>query len=769
MIEGSSYVLRGMTGTYLAHVRKDAQGKWEEHSLEQHLQEVGRLAGIFGNSFGASDWASLAGLWHDLGKYKADFQAYIRSASGYEAHLEGTPGKVDHSTAGAIHAMQRHPIVGRILAYLIAGHHSGLPDWIKDEAEGRGLEQRLGETRHLDETKQAEIPKDILNAALPTNRPPQDPEHFHLWIRMLFSCLVDSDFLDTEAFMDPDKSARRISATDLDPLREKFRTKVMERNSLLRASGDFDRPVNRVRREVLEDCIKAAALAPGFFSLNVPTGGGKTLSSMAFALEHALKYGKSRIVMAIPFTSIIEQTAQVLAQVFGQENVLEHHSNLDLERETAQGRLAAENWDAPIVVTTNVQLFESLFASRTSRCRKLHNLANAILILDEAQMLPTEFLAPTLAVLKGLVTHFGCSVVLCTATQPALVGKIGSQRATFPGLDKDSVREIVARPAALSETLNRVTVRIKGPEKVAWPSLAGELSGYEQVLCIVNRRRDCRELWEALKDASGENPVHLSALMCGEHRSHVIAKIKETLSRGETLRVVSTQLVEAGVDIDFPVVYRAMTGLDGIAQAAGRCNREGRLVGRLGETVVFHPPEPSPSGLLRKQEQAGEEVLRTWPDSVPLLSPGAYENYFRILFDSVNDFGWQDFKDYLVRDARTAQLQFRSAAHWYRLIEEKGRKDIVVWFKSGRFDSQTILGELRTYGPSRERMRKLQRCTVSVPEGVWTRLRDQGCIAEVETSNGSMGLWAQCVLNLYDETFGLKVEGPELTGHEFIY
>ncbi len=755
---------------YIAHVRKDsATDKWIEHTLEGHLQEVGRRSGEAAQNFSSHDWGYLAGLWHDLGKYKADFQSYIRSATGYriDAHLENVPGKVDHSTAGAIHAVQKQKGIGRVLAYLIAGHHSGLPDWFKDKAEGWGLEERLNETRHLEETRKADIPKEILEAALPASKPPQDPEQIHLWIRMLFSSLVDADFLDTEAFMDPEKAEKRGPTSTLKELHVLFRSKTDERDAELKAKGNFELLVNKIRREVLADCRKAADLEPGFFSLTVPTGGGKTLSSLAFALEHALRYGKRRVIMAIPFTSIIEQAAQIFSEVLGSENVLEHHSNVDLDRETVGGRLAAENWDAPVVVTTNVQFFESLFASRTSRCRKLHNIVDSVIILDEAQMLPSEFLAPTLSVLKGLVKHFGCTVVLCTATQPALLGEIGSQKARFQGLDCDSVREIVTSPAELAVSLKRVQLRFQGPEKIDWPSLAGELSGHRQVLCIVNRRQDCRELWEAVRQVSAETPVHLSALMCGEHRSKVIRRIKEDLSQDRPLCVISTQLVEAGVDIDFPVVFRAMAGLDSIAQAAGRCNREGKLKERLGEVVIFNPPKPSPSGLLLKMEQAGSEVIRTWPDRSGLLSPDAFRKYFQCFYRAVNDFGRKDFKSYGFEDAGEGEcrFQFRSAAQWYRLIDEQGYRSVVVWYEwqsdSDRYSSRKILEELRYAGPSRERMRRLQRCLVNVPERVWQKLRDQGSIAELKGPEGAMGLWAQCVDNLYDETFGLRLDGPE--------
>jgi CRISPR-associated endonuclease/helicase Cas3 len=293
--------------------------------------------------------------------------------------------------------------------------------------------------------------------------------------------------------------------------------------------------------------------------------------------------------------------------------------------------------------------------------------------------------------------------------------------------------------------------------------LAMELTRHRQVLCIVNRRQDCRDLWEAVRQVSVDPPVHLSALMCGEHRSKVIGRIKEDLSDGKPLRVITTQLVEAGVDIDFPVVYRAMAGLDSIAQAAGRCNREGKLKERLGEVVVFSPPKPSPKGLLLKGEQAGAEVLRNWPDRSTLISPEAFQKYFQCFYRAVNDFGRNDFKRHGFEDAGEGEcrFQFRSAAQWYKLIDEQGYRGIAVWYESDRYSSRKVLEELRYAGPSRERMRRLQRCTVNVPERVWQTLRDQGSIAEVKGPEGLTGVWAQCVDKLYDDTFGLKLEGPE--------
>jgi CRISPR-associated endonuclease/helicase Cas3 len=749
------------------------------HLLDDHLNAVAELAESFANSLGNGDWARAAGLWHDLGKYKDDFQEYIRRVTGYERDEaeEGGPGKVDHTAAGAIHAMEKMSVeyarlmrlqapnapeatieeyargFGRILAYLIAGHHSGLPDWIKDQAPGRGLQERLTERNHLAEALSGSPPQEILEAGVPASFPCGgriNQEYAHLWIRMLFSCLVDADFLDTEAFMAPEKAEHRPQGADLENLRAKYDA-YMERKQ----AGAPDTPVNRLRRQILEDCRSGAEKAPGFFSLTVPTGGGKTLASMGFALDHAIRHGKRRIVVAIPYTSIIEQTAETLREVFGDEAVLEHHSNLDPDRETPQSKLATENWDAPIVVTTNVQLFESLFAARTSACRKLHNLVDSVLILDEAQMLPTEFLKPILSMLQGLVDLFGISVVLCTATQPALVGKIGGN---FDGLPEGKVRELMRSTEDLSRALARVRVErhANGTDPCSWSEIATELQESRQVLCIVNTRKDCRELHGLLP----EGAIHLSALMCGEHRSQVIADIKRRLASNEPIRVVSTQLVEAGVDLDFPVVYRALAGLDSIAQAAGRCNREGKL--SEGRVVVFAPPKPSGSGLLRKGEDATKEFLRVSPESALSLSPESFRRYFKLYFSMLNGFDKQEILPLLAgTDARQFQIQFRTAAQRFQLIDDL-QKPIVVRFQGGKIDSQKLLENLTRFGPTRKTMRRLQRCTVNVPERCWRALVDQGSVQElVGPDKKPLGMWAQCVPDLYDPIFGLRLEDKD--------
>ena len=585
------------TVRYLAHVRCDGD-TFALHDLDEHLRGVGQRAEEYAHVFGSGDWAQVAGLWHDLGKYSMEFQRRIKSVSGYdaEAHLEGQPGRVDHSTAGAQHAIDQFGLHGRILAYLIAGHHAGLPDWHTSETRGATLKARLDDRSHLQRTLSQTIPPEILSQPKPSSVLLGGSTGFALWVRMLFSCLVDADFLDTEAFMDADKAGQRSNALMLSDLLPRF-------NAYMGGQFSHAKPtqVNRIRAEVLRQCRDKARKAPGLFSLTVPTGGGKTLSSLAFALEHAAHHNKRRVIYAIPYTSIIEQTANVFRDIFP-DAVVEHHSNLDPEKETAKSRLAAENWDAPLIVTTNVQFFESLFAARTSRCRKLHNIAESVVVLDEAQLLPPEFLQPILDAMNALGGNYGVTFVLSTATQPAL-GTLRSFQRTLRGLD--NVREIINDPDALSHNLERVSVIWPQDFHLAqdWDAIARQIQQHQCVLAVVNSRADARELHRRMP----EGTIHLSALMCGEHRSEIINEVKRRLRVGEAVRVVSTQLVEAGVDVDFPVVYRALAGVDSIAQAAGRCNREGEL--ERGEVVVFVPPKPAPQGPLRRAADTAVSLL----------------------------------------------------------------------------------------------------------------------------------------------------------------
>jgi CRISPR-associated endonuclease/helicase Cas3 len=542
---------------------------------------------------------------------------------------------------------------------------------------------------------------------------------------MLFSSLVDADFLDTEAFMQPQLTEQRVETYDLGRLKAALDS-YME---TLTASAT-DTPVNRVRREILEACRAAAQRQPGLFSLTVPTGGGKTLASMSFALDHAVAHRKSRIIYVIPYTSIIEQTGAILSSIFGPEVVVEHHSNLDPEKETPRTKLASENWEAPIILTTNVQFFESLFAARPSRCRKLHNIVNSVVILDEAQLVPPNLLAPCVAAINELCDNYGVTLVLSTATQPTLPSLRTPSEITPPGAD-------------LYIRLKRTEILVPAhfEERSSWEEIASQLTAHEQVLCIVNSRRDCYDLYQLMPPGT----LHLSALMCGEHRSCVIATIKERLGKGEPLRVISTQLVEAGVDIDFPVVFRALAGLDSIAQAAGRCNREGKK-GVTGKVMVFIPPRSAPHGLLHKGECTTKE-LRALPDFNP-HAPESYRRYFDLFYSRINDIG-QSYLDRLTpSDTRELDVAFRTVGDTFRLIVDRAQRSVFVRYGAG----ESLLRELQFAGPRRELMRRLQRYTVNVPARLADSMLRDGLIEEIRTS-----YFAQCSLSVYKDDIGLDV------------
>lgn len=724
---------------YLAHIRQLPNGQWIEHFLDEHLLSVAELAAEFASVFDSQDWAHLSGLWHDLGKYSDEFQHYIKNVTGYaaEAHIEGPAGRVDHSTAGAIHAIRQFGKIGRIPAYLIAGHHAGLPDWSASEIGGKALSARLSPEQDylLDRISPQIIPADILNQPQPSTRPKGGTEGLHLWLRMLFSCLTDADFLDTEAFMDGRKTATRAGYPDLLELLSAF-------NNYMAGKARTDTPVNIIRSSILNQCREKAHMAPGIFSLSVPTGGGKTLSGTAFALEHAIKHQKRRIIYVIPYTSIIEQTAAIFRSIFG-DNIVEHHANLDPDQEDSRSRLATENWDAPIIVTTSVQFFESLFAARTSRCRKLHNIVNSVVVLDEVQLLPPEFLQPITDVMNLLVAHYGVTFLLSTATQPALSSFHTFGALLFRGLD--NVHEIVDNPDALYQKLKRVEIEI--PEDLTtpgdWQTIADALKKYSTVLCIVNRRDDARELYRLMP----KDTVHLSALMCGEHRSRVIADIKARLERNEPVRVISTQLVEAGVDFDFPVVYRALAGLDSIAQAAGRCNREGRQ-SDLGKVVVFIPPKPAPPGLLRQAAQISISLLSGKDKDV--LGRELARQFFEHLYARAPTLDKHGIHALLTQDAGEGAIQFRTAAVRFRLIDDSAYQTILVCYSG----NETLLGQLKKEGPQRWLMRKLQRYAVNLPQHIFRQLEAKNDVFQIWP-----GIYAQRSTTLYDDTLGVIMDG----------
>lgn len=773
----------------LAHV--DRSGRM--HRLDDHLATVGQLAADSASAFNAAEWARLAGLWHDLGKYREGFQRYIRQTGDPDSHIEGKVGGRDktHSAAGALHAMQAFgsrfgasgATAARLLAYVIAGHHAGLADWTA------GLDDRLLGTRAPDSEREYREARDAcasanakillvpdefdLRRALETIPGARSGNRLAcaLWVRMLFSALVDSDFLDTEAFMDEGRAEARDGFASLEKYLLQLDTHLDTMLAAVASSGHAGDAVMRARADVLCQCRKKAALPPGVFSLAVPTGGGKTLSSLAFALRHAVAHGKKRVIYAIPYTSIIEQTADVFADIFGRDAVIEHHSQADSDAsaETARSRLACENWDAPLVVTTNVQLFESLFAARTSRCRKLHNIAHSVIVLDEAQLLPPEFLQPVLDTLRLLVEYYGVTLLLCTATQPVLTdAKRFDPRQSLRGLPRPV--PLIDDEPALYRALDRVHFEWSADLQQPSPTLelVARLGSHDCVLAIVNTRNDAAEIVAALDAATGDATLHLSAAMCGQHRADVIREVRERLSarRAGTdrrpLRVVSTQLVEAGVDIDFPVVFRALAGLDSLAQAAGRCNREGQLAGK-GRVVVFSRDLPATLHSLRSGAQATRSVLGGNRPAV--LSPDLFERYFPLYYDGFKSRDQRGIVEHL-RNNSDLSFDFRTAAAKFRLVDDEDQFSVIVPYRSdapGARQAGPLIERLRRGEADRWLLRALQRYTVMVRRReveIWQR---RGDVLEVQA-----GLFLLIDELRYDAHRGLLAEGRSLSAASLV-
>ncbi|WP_289051643.1 CRISPR-associated helicase Cas3' [uncultured Psychrobacter sp.] len=688
---------------FIAHVRKDDDGEWLTHDLFEHCEEVGKLAEQFAGQLGG-EFARLQGRYHDIGKYRIPFQERIRIKSGFgfgeEAHLEQKAGKASHSHAGAMLIHQADSLLGVVLAYTIAGHHTGLPDWTN--ASAACLSSRLQSDGAKLELEQAlqNLPPSF--QGLPKNLQSLLPdfilagdlryETWHIWIRFLFSCLVDADFLDTEYFMSPQQTTLRGDYPSLDSLQVKLQQYMTKLHST-----SLDNKVNRIRQDIYQQCVAAGQVEDSIFTLTVPTGGGKTLSSMAFALEHARHFNKKHIIYAIPFTTIIEQNAQVFKKIFEESQqgndsqdkslknnfcVIEHHSNLDqpLSKESSKNRLASENWDAPIIVTTNVQLFESLFASRTSHCRKIHNIANSVIVLDEAQKIPRDFQKPITDMMRELSQNYGVTWLFCTATQPKLDRHTDAFGHTiFKGLP--TPHRIISDEIKLASQLKRVDIIF--PEKDGrwdWQQTASNIvdESSQCVLAIVNTRNDANELYQQISILSPDAIlIHLSASMSPMHRELMIIFINQVLVKHHkgkldcSFYVVSTQLIEAGVDVDFPVVYRAMTGLDSIAQSAGRCNREGKLNG-MGKVVVFQPEKDAPKGELLQAQNTTYEILEDI-QSDP-LSPTSINQYFA-LFNSKGDPDKHDITNLLTAKEEAGTLlaiKFRTASEQFNLIDNNG-------------------------------------------------------------------------------------------------
>lgn len=719
---------------YISHIKKSSEGDiFVFQSNEDHLEGVAKLAEQFANEFDMGSWGRVLGLLHDKGKERKEFQDYIRYDSGYSQDFK-CPSEHNHAFVGGILAKDMYG-KGKenLLCNQIISHHTGLHDYCD-----------------IENTLKKDIPSDIniYEDKINLNRIPFSfplmkgyntmiPDLNHL-SRMLFSCLVDADYLDTELFMDADSARERINDVKLEtllPLLETYINDLQNRGVLSE--------VNLIRKQVQKRCVSMSDVQKGFYSLTVPTGGGKTLSSLIWALRHAVYNGMKRIIIAIPYTSIIAQTASILKRIFGEEVVLEHHSNFDpqlLKSKEMQhkAKLATENWDYPIVVTTNVQLFESMFSNKPSDCRKLHNIVNSVIILDEVQTLPTGFLQPIVDAMKSYQRMFGISVLFTTASQPVLSGLIEgcNPRSSFQGID--NITEIIPKEYALYDKIRRVRLEFDNLSST-YDEIAERLVQHDKVLCIVNTRNDARELYERLP--KNGTTIHLSRMMCPRHVSNAIKEIKQSLSDDtqKVIRVVATQLIEAGVDIDFPVVYRQETGLDSILQAAGRCNREGKL--DMATTYVFS---------LSKEHKLFGDVIDANNARLNMVNvddwfaPETMTEYFRQLYCRKETFDKNNIKTLLYKPM---EMCFAEAAKEFRLIEEIG-KTVVI----NMDDSMELIEQIKKNGVSYSKMKQLSQYSVNIHESDFKKLISYGAIDEVIEGVYVVNDRAQ-----YDENIGLRL------------
>lgn len=697
-----------MSSQYLAHIAEDGRTQ----TVLEHCLETASLAAEFAAAFDAREQGYLAGLTHDWGKY----------SSGFQKRLYGGK-KVDHSTAGMMECWNaKQPFA----AFCVAGHHTGLLNMgsrtnTKDDGTICG---RLASKPEDYSAFQKEL--SIPSAAIPDYcRKGNLTDAF--FIRMLFSALTDADFLNTEEFM----SGSRV------PQYESLETLWDKLEHYIAPWIPGDTELNITRSKILTSLIEKGSHVPaGLYPLTVPTGGGKTIASMAFALRHALHTGKKRIIYVIPYTSIIEQTAQKFREIFGKENVLEHHSNVQIQDNdgTDAANLylskAVENWDMPIIVTTSVQFFESLFSNKSSHCRKLHNIADSVIIFDEAQMLPIPYLQPCVYAIAELVQHYHATAVLCTATQPALDKQFQKY------LPKQKIAELC--PKELSDNPVFSRVRFENAGKMSWEAVCQEMNQEKQVLCIVNSRKNAKRIFDSLNP---DGRFHLSTLMYPQHRSDILNEIRRRLKQGETCRVVATSLIEAGVDVDFPKVLREEAGLDSVIQAGGRCNREGKHPASDSIVTVFRPETPAPP-MFSIPIGAARQAMRS---AAPLDSPATIRRYFQMLLDLKGP-AELDRKNILEKLEKT--YAFADVGKEFRLIETDTR---TVYIPRAEIGNE--IAALKARMCTKENYRTLGRYAVNIYPQHYNALVEAGDILPIE--NGTAILENA---SLYSEETGLSLE-----------
>lgn len=669
---------------YIAHLRK-AGG--DPQSLEEHLLGVAEIARSLAAKVGLSPQGELIGLLHDLGKYSAEFQAYLKSATGLINQDEdefvdakGLKGKVDHSTAGAQLVWTEltkqgsvGSIVGQMLSLCIASHHSGLIDCLSSDRSGpvednftRRITKPDSRSHVQEVTAKVETSvenrfRELVNDPLLINNlkeairqvmlrdhiPSIDPSQSQiiqfklgLLVRLLFSCLIDADRTNTAEFEFPKAAQHRAHGryVEWERLTDRLEQKL--------ESFSPNKPIDHIRRQVSEHCLNSASWAKDIYTLTVPTGGGKTLASLRFALHHARKWGMDRIIYVVPFTTIIDQNAEEVRRILepcAEDHgriVLEHHSNLTPEEQSWREKILIENWDAPVIFTTSVQLLETLFGSGTRSARRMHQLANAVLIFDEIQTIPVNCIHLFNNAINFLVEQCGSTAVLCTATQP-LLNQVDKDRGA---MRFGREQEIMPDVKQLFDDLKRVDVlnerRPGGWTHEEIAELAIEEAGKSMsCLVIVNTKKAAKGIFQICRERTPIPTYHLSTHMCPAHRKTILAEVRQLLDQpGSHVICVSTQLIEAGVDIDFGSVIRCTAGLDSVAQAAGRCNRH-KARETMGRVHVVNPADESLDMLvdIRHGKEVTDRILgeiekREWEYDGSLVGPEVMERYFQYYF-----------------------------------------------------------------------------------------------------------------------------------------
>ena len=701
---------------YIAHIDGE-----RIQTIKEHLEGTAKLSGEFAEKFGKQDWGYCCGMLHDIGKYSIDFQKRILGENNY---------RIDHSTAGARVCLEKGGKYS-FLEYCIAGHHAGLPDYgnnYDESTDSTLLGRRLKKLSDY-QAYQTEIEVPAINSMPIDLKRTVNPDFsLSVFMRMIYSCLVDADFLDTEAFMKEGKQGRN-SGENIEILFKKLENYI----SGWLKNQDID-TVNGRRTEILKNCLEMGKTEKGLFRLTVPTGGGKTVASLAFALRHALENKMDRIIYVIPYTSIIEQNAKVFRDILGEENVLENHCNVDYEssEELLPMQLASENWDKPIVVTTNVQFFESLFANKSSKCRKLHNIANSVIIFDEAQMLPNDYLKPCIAMIEELINNYQVSAVLCTATQPALASFFH---------ERISAKELCPRMEEQFEFFKRTVFENVGV--LTENDLIQRLEKEYQALCIVNTKKRAQRIYKQLE---GDGVYHLSTSMYPKHRRRTLREIRERLQKNKKCILISTSLVEAGVDLDFQSVYRELAGVDSMIQAAGRCNREGLRPAKESKVYIFQFEGKENVLGQRQQIDVAKSVIA---DNRDISDMESITQYFEMLYHIKGD---SLDKKKILDEFRNKRYNFAKVGKEFKLIEQ----DTKTIFINYEEEANETLCLLKERGFTRSGMRKASQYCVTVYENEFNKLYGIGAIQPI--SEDIEDFYELTYKEKYTEKIGLELE-----------